>query len=635
MTKTKTKMTTIRKTIKTSTHYRTIHLDDLDELDEEKRTFEFSFSSEAPIERFIMGEIGDEVLDHDPKSVRMEFLGGGNAPFLMDHDHTNQVGVIESANIDGSAGRGTAIVRLGKSNRAEELFQDIKNGIRKNISFGYRVHKFVQEEGDKTVFRATDWEPFEISSVSVPADTSIGIGRADGEEIETIIEYKEAVMPDKVEDKVETRAAETKTVPAVPAVDLNKERGDAITQERTRSKEITALGNHFKLSELAEKHISEGTPLDQFRSIVLTEMKPQKEIQDKRGDVDGMENEKREYSLFRAVEAANTGNWTNAGYERELSDEIAKNMGKTARSFYVPKNMGWLGKRDITADGNPQMVGVDHLGADFITALRARLVIVAAGARVMEGLRGDVSIPAQNAVTSTFWVAENVAPTEGAPTYRNVTMSPKTVAAFVDMSRQLILQSDPSIEAIIRQDLIDGVAQQVDRVAINGGGSEEPDGILQTSGIGSVADSATDGGAITWDKVIDLESAVDVANALDGALSYLSNAKVKGEMRKTVRVSSTDSRFIMDDPNELSGFRFLNTNNVPSDLTKGTGTALSAMIFGNFNDLLIGHWGAVDVLVDPFSLSSQGATRMTIFNDIDVAVRHAESFAAIQDIVTS
>ena len=136
-------------------------------------------------------------------------------------------------------------------------------------------------------------------------------------------------------------------------------------------------------------------------------------------------------------------------------------------------------------------------------------------------------------------------------------------------------------------------------------------------------------------KVIDLESAVDVANALDGALSYLSNAKVKGEMRKTVRVSSTDSRFIMDDPNELSGFPFLNTNNVPSDLTKGIGTALSAMIFGNFNDLLIGHWGAVDVLVDPFSLSSQGATRMTIFNDIDVAVRHAESFAAIQDIVTA
>jgi len=633
------KTKTIQKKTKTSTLYRSLHLDDFEELDEEKRTFEFSFSSEAPVERFIMGEMGDEVLDHDPKSVRMEFMGSGNAPFLMDHDMGNQVGVIESATIDGSARRGTAIVRLGKSDRAEELLQDIKGGIRKNISFGYRVHKFVQEEeGDKTVFRASDWEPFEISSVSVPADTSIGIGRADGEEIETIIEYKEAVMPEEVKDEGQdtgqTRATVTETVPAEPKVDVKKVAGDAVTQERTRSKEITALGAQFNLRELADKAIADGASLDQFRTIVLTETKPQAELQDKSGNVDMSEKQEKEYSLFKAVQAVDTGDWSKAGFEREISDQIAQQVGHNARSFFLPKNLNWTGKRDITVAGDGELVGTDHRGDLFIDALRDQLVVARAGARILTGLVGDVSIPAQNAVTNVFWVAENTAPTEGAPTYRNVTLSPKTIAAFVDISRKLMLQSNPSIEAIIREDLFNGIVRDLDQKSLQGGGTNEPTGILTTSGIGDVA-IASDGGAVTWDTVVDLQGDVDSGNALEGSLNYVGSALVRAALMKKPRVSGTDSRFIMDQSNELIGHPFLGTNLMPDDLTKGAGTALSALIFGNFNDLLIGHWGALDIMVDRNSLSTVGGLRITAFQDIDVAVRHAESFSASQDIDTT
>ena len=213
-------------------------------------------------------------------------------------------------------------------------------------------------------------------------------------------------------------------------------------------------------------------------------------------------------------------------------------------------------------------------------------------------------------------------------------MSPKTVGAYVDISRKLMIQSSPTAEQIFRNDMVAQLGTAVDSVGINGGGSNEPTGILQTSGIGSVA-LGTNGAAPTWASVVDLIKEIAIDNAEQGSLAFLTSPAGAAKMRSTVRVSSTDSKMILPDSGELFGYPIISSSLVPSDLTKGTGSNLSAMIFGNFNDLVVGEWGSLDVLLDPYTGSSTGAMRVTAFLDCDIAVRHAESFAAIQDMVTS
>lgn len=346
--------------------------------------------------------------------------------------------------------------------------------------------------------------------------------------------------------------------------------------------------------------------------------------------------EKQEYSLLNALGHIQKGNWNELGLEREASNAIANRLGKQPRGIFVPTEIGW-GQRDMTvgsATAGGNLVGTDHLGDRFIDALRAKSIIFDIGARRMTGLVGDVAIPALNAKTTAYWVAENGAPTEGAPTVRQITMSPKTVGCFVDLSRRLMLQSDPSAEGIFRGDMVAQIASAIDSVAINGGGSNEPTGILQTSGIGSVA-LGTNGAAPTWASVVDLIKEVAIDDAEQGSRAFITTPQAAAKLRSVAKVSGTDSKMILDDRAELFGYRVISSSLVPSNLTKGSGSSLSAMIFGNFNDLVVGEWGSLDIIFDPYTNSTTGAMRVTAFMDIDVAVRHAESFAAIQDMVTT
>jgi HK97 family phage major capsid protein len=200
-----------------------------------------------------------------------------------------------------------------------------------------------------------------------------------------------------------------------------------------------------------------------------------------------------------------------------------------------------------------------------------------------------------------------------------------------------MVQSDPSVEQIVRDDLLNAIAQKVEDVAIEGGGSNEPTGITGTSGIGSVA-IGTNGGDLTWAAITSLVKEVEVDNAaINGnTLAYLTNPKVKSHMASTSKVASTDSVMLLDAPwDSLYGYRLAVTNNVPSDLTKGTLDPASAMIFGDFSQLMLGFFSTPDVLVDPYTAGSTGAVRIRVMQEMDVAVRHAQSFAACLDIDAS
>jgi HK97 family phage major capsid protein len=223
-----------------------------------------------------------------------------------------------------------------------------------------------------------------------------------------------------------------------------------------------------------------------------------------------------------------------------------------------------------------------------------------------------------------------------------VQLAPKTVGAYTDYTRKLLLQSSIEVEQFVRRDLATVIGLAVDLAAINGSGSSnEPLGVLNTSGIGAVA-GGTNGATPDWDDIVDLETQVAIDNAAVGQLAYMTNSKVRGTL-KTIEKAANTAQFIFETPARAEeGFGFMNgyrcgiSNQVPSDLDKGTSTGVcSAIIFGNWRDLLIGQWSSIDIIVDPYTHSTSGTVRIVAMQDVDVAVRHAQSFSAMKDVLTT
>ena len=383
------------------------------------------------------------------------------------------------------------------------------------------------------------------------------------------------------------------------------------------------------------------------RSIVQQETKktPKKEVKKMTQAIqtinDGWseyERESRNFSIVRALQASVSGNWSNAGLEREVQQELSRANGRESQGIFVPDN-GWA-TRDYTKGSSTQgqkLVGVDHLADRFIDVLRARLVTAEMGATFLPGLISDVSIPRRTAGGTAYFVAEGSNVTESTGTFDSISMSPKVMGAFSQFSYLMQLQATPEIEELIRQDFVALLAQKLDQVAINGGGSNEPSGILQTSGIGSVV-IGSNGGSITLDKMLDLKQTVAVDNADLPSAGFLTNTKVENALSK---LKDGNSAYLLNPygteigQQQFAGRQLMISNNVPSNLTKGSSSGVcSAAIYGNFSDLLIGLFGTLELLVDPYTQFQSGGVGIRALQGVDVKVRHPESFGAILDITT-
>ena len=229
-------------------------------INEEARTVDVAFSSETPVERFY----GNEILDHSPTSVRLGRMQDGGA-VLVDHDPADHVGVVEDVQIDSDR-KGRATLRFGKSQRAQEIWQDVVDGIRRFISVGYAVHRMALESKGKDSpddYRVTDWEPLEISLVAIPADPAVGVGRAQQPEFDVEID-----IPTIIEDRSMTEPTPT---PA-PTIDVKAVQNEARESELSRVREILAIGELHKMGDAARKAVADGTALNTFRETVLSEL---------------------------------------------------------------------------------------------------------------------------------------------------------------------------------------------------------------------------------------------------------------------------------------------------------------------------------------------------------------------------
>ena len=571
----------------------------------EDRVIEFPFASEEPVER----GWGTEILEVSERAMDMSRLNTG-APLLYQHDADKIVGVVERAYIKGK--RGFARVKLANNELGREMQELISDNIIRNVSFGYKINELEADRStDPVTYRATDYQPFELSLVTIPADfKNVGIGRA-----LTNNESKEAASAVTQKPKEETSMEQN----------LEKEaaiRSEAATAKGKEVAEMLALGKRTKHSDLAEEFISNSRSLDELRSAILEKVGvEEKPVNPNDAKIGLVEKEIRSFSFLRVMNALahpqNKEAQRAAAFEFEVSRAAQEKSGKESQGCLIPADILGYGKRDLvvgTASSGGDLVKTDLLSESFIDLLRKALVLQSAGANVLTGLEGMVAIPRQSGGATTYHVAENSNITESQLTVDQVSLQPRTIGALTDYSRRLLLQSSISVESLVRQDLAQQIAIEIENQAINGVGTDsKPLGILNVTGIN------TESGVAAFSDFVNAEAALSTDNALNGSLGYLMNSALRGTMKVTEKASGTNGIFIYEGDNTINGYSAYVSNSMPD----------STAIFANFSDILIGLWSGLDIMVDPYTGSAAGPVRVVAMQAYAVAVRHPEAICQL------
>ena len=350
------------------------------------------------------------------------------------------------------------------------------------------------------------------------------------------------------------------------------------------------------------------------------------------------------YSFRKAMQMATSGR--KEGVEGEMSAVAAAEFQRSgvsvsAHSMLIPSEVF---TRSMTATGGTSGseggVNIQTSVGGIIDVLMPKMVLNGLGVQRLNGLVGNLDMPTASTLPAAGWNTENGTATEKSPAFGKVTFSPKRLAAFIAVSNQLMLQSSNSIDTYVREFLLNAMALELEKAAIKGGGTNEPVGILGNSNIniayaGNAASNSTNanGAAPVWADVVNLDKLVDVANAQGNA--YITNPKVKAALQLTARQSSgVEGNFILPSAtNELNGYPFAWSTTVPSNLSKGTSSTLSALIYGDFTKLAIASWGGMELVMDPYSGAKGGLTNVILNSYLDVNLLQPTAFAAIKDIV--
>ena len=622
---------------------------------------EIAISSEAPYERWF----GIEILRHDAESVDMTRIGDGRHPLLLDHDPKQQIGVIKSARLDGDKVlRG--LVKFSRGELGKEIKQDVEDEIRTQVSVGYFVEEIEEvkraEDGSETVIRTlsgneferemrnlhgdswcrsglaasrakgdeppvfvvTRFQPFEASIVSIAADPSVGVGRSAGVEPEPA---QQPVAQAKSPILILEKKTMSEPIIKTPA-EIEIERRDAIAAIAEQYKQY--LGQND-----AADAIRNGRSVEAFKDLII------EKIQSKHTDTSAIHlgltpKEIKRYSLGKALTAAITGDWRDAGFERECSEGVAKMMGRSPEGFYLPPEAFSRDFNVGTASEAGNLVATDLRNDQFVDVLRNSLVMGQLGARVLTGLSGNIDLPRKSTASTIGSVTEIGSASETAPATAKVTLSPKRTSAYVEVSKQALIQSGIALEAMIRDDLIMSAAVNLEHQTINGTGTApQMTGIRYTSGIGTVV-AGSNGAAPAWSHFVDLETACANANAEPDRLAgYLVNTRIRGKAKQT-QMGTNLPWIWQNGAQPLNGYRAAISNNMPSNLTKGTSTTVcSSAIFGSdWSMATIGLFGAPDITVDPYSKADTGQVKITLNQFADFGIRQPGCFAKVDDLIT-
>ena len=613
-------------------------------IDAEARTFEAVWSAGGQVRRYDWFNDREwiEELDMSPEAVDMSRLNAG-APLLDSHQRfelRNVIGVVERAWLDG--GQGVAKLRFSAREEVAPIAKDVNDKIIRNISIGYNVLELKEVDRDENgvrIMRAVRWQPFEVSLVPVGADPVAQTRGDDNGSPPTIctLTIFQPTAP-AVTSQEQRQMSETKQqVPAAGNQAAPEMTADQT--ERLRTKAIVdlgeAYGKYVEQRDIADA-IRTGKSAEEFKDVIMSKM------QSRHSDTSALQvgmtaKEVQRYSLARAIVASITGDWSKAGLELEASRAVAKLVGASPEGFFVPFDAF---KRDFnvgtsTEAGN--LVATDLRTDLWVDALRAKLVVGQLGMRVLAGLTASVDMPRKSVAGTLGMLTEIGSASETNPQTAKVTLSPKRIGAYVEYSKQALIQSAIALEPMLRDDLLSGAAVLLENQIINGAGTgAEIRGIRNTSNIGTVV-GGTNGATPVWSHFVDLESACANNNAEPDMLAgYLVNTKTRGKLKQVTK--STYLPWIWEPGSTpVNGYRAAVTNNVPSNLTKGTSTTIcSAAIFSSDYSMgVLGLFGAPDVTVDPYTLAATGQVRITLNQFADFGVRQPAAFAKIDDLLSN
>ena len=353
------------------------------------------------------------------------------------------------------------------------------------------------------------------------------------------------------------------------------------------------------------------------------------------------------YRLMRAIEELHSGKHV-SGYEGEISQEIARRTEQSPAGFFMPPNLPMRAYHP--GDPRAKLVGAEKRAFDttagvggiptildtgrFIDSLKALPVVARMGATFLTDLVGALAIPRMSTNIQTYWVGESTAPTASNPVLDQATLAAHTLGAYTLITRRMRKQTSLDVENMVRQNMLTFMGLGIDQAALNGSGSSnQPTGLLINSSIATTS-LGTNGADPTWAAMVAMESAINDANAMAENMGYLTSQVGKGKLKVVTKIASSQySGFLWDSNDTINGYKAMASTLMPKNLTKGSGSNLTATLFGNWASLLIGLWGGIDIIVDPYSNSTAGDLKVTMLQDADVTVQHPESFNKIVDMV--
>ena len=614
------------------------------EIDEQNRTIVVAFSSEQSVQR----SFGLEVLSHAPQDVDLSFLASGRAPLLLEHDREEQIGVIERAAIDAD-GIGRAVIRFSKGEDGEEIFQDVLDGVRTNISVGYTItgQRIEQDAmGNNIVY--CQWKPKEISIVSIPADETVGVGRSD-DTIESQSINNNENGSQSVNEASDSQIAQTTSDSQIAQTTSDSQIANEVTTEaeiadltntaqrsdqsikgkntmtietqfdadsirsaeRARVSEITSIAKRFDAEDVATQFVADGRSVDEFRAAVLEKMSKAPAVRST-ATIGLTEKEAEEFSLSRAISAVVSGDWSEAGYELECSRAAAKAQGKlqTRSNIFVPAEVltRAAGANAVTAAGNPSLVNRTKVG--FMDVLFNNTIAQRLGVQYMTGLNGVIELPKFTGAVQARFVDEGQDGTIDNIPSGVVELKPRTLIALAELTRSMILNGT-AMEQRIQAQLQKAVATKIDAAVF--------DAILAETGI---AWGTLGAGGLDYAAIRGLIKDVEVANALNDMAMFAFDPLVGNALATTVKDTNTAGIYLRADDGSVAGYQTASSNHVGSNI-----------IFGDFSNVTVGNWSTLELAIDDSTKFTSGGFLLRAITDIDVAVTRPEAFAGYKNVL--
>jgi len=579
--------------------------------EDDPEVVEFSFSSEEPVERYF----GMEVLSHKPGAMNMARLNSGAAPWLWNHNPEVVLGGVEKA-WQGNDGRGMVRTRWSPNTKSEgsdewKVRQNWEAGIIRNVSFMYSIDAPLDLKSREGVALVTAFTPMEVSTVSIPADATVGQGRAIGDIA--------APAADQTQPPIESMES---------TIDIEAVKTQAAADERSRVASITGLCREHKADDLAQGLIERGaTEADAMRSVLAAIGKrgsqpaapkaAQPIASGGSADIGLSDTEARSFSFLKAMRAQLFPNerafQEEAAFEREASNAAAQRMGISPKGILIPNDVLSRSLTAGQASAAGDLIFTDARPGSFIELLRKRNFLTGLGVTILSGLTGPVGIPKQTGASQVYWKGEGVAAAESEPSVGQVTMMLKEMSAWTRFSRSLMLQSSIDVETFVRNDLVTVMALEQARVALYGlGSSSQPEGLKLTTGINTKDFNA---GQPTYAELVEMETLVAADDADIDTMGYVTNATIYGGFKTTEKAANT-AQFVLEPGGTVNSYGVIRSNQVES----------GDVFFGVWSQLVLGLFGAVDLQVNPYSEDKEGNIRVVAHQAIDYAVRHPQAF---------